>query len=447
MPLKTYYICKNKLITKNIIMNKLNHIIYLGIALLLSINIFSSELSEKLLKLPGVISIEELKTSSLFSEKYLVWFEQALDLDNPNAGTFKQRVFVNHKSFDAPVVYTTEGYSGDYAANQRYVNELCKILNANEVLVEHRYFSESVPTPLDWSFLTTKNAAGDHHIIFTALKTIYTSKWVSTGISKGGETCLLYRMYYPEDVDVTVAYVAPVAKALEDGRHEPFIAQVATKSDRKKVSDFQTEILKRRATIFPIFKNYVETSNLTFRIPLEEVYDYCVLEFSFAFWQMFGNTERITGKKESDDKLFKYLIAVSGPSYFSIEGTKPTFPFNYQAARELGYYGYDTKAFEKLLVIKSAKGYFKKVFIPEDMDIQFESQTSINLENFLQTSAKNTFLIYGEYDPWTAVAPSIGENKNVIKVMCPKGTHATRILTLPKDMNEMLVNELNKLMK
>lgn len=427
-------------------MNIFSKFFWTCVILLISINLFCTELYNKLVKLPGVVSVEELKTNSFFTEKYLVWFEQPIDWENPNSGTFKQRVFVNHKNYDIPVVYTTEGYSGDYAMHERYTNELCNIINANEIFVEHRFFSKSVPESIDWAFLTTKNVASDHHAIFKALKTLYRDKWVSTGISKGGETCLLYQMYYPADMDATVAYVAPVAKALEDGRHEAFIKNTGTAKDKKKIVDFQKEILKRRETIYPMFESFVKSSNLTFRIPLEEVYDYCVLEFSFAFWQWIGNTERVPTKKDSDDKLFQYLVTVAGPDYFSIEGSASTFPFFYQAARELGYYGYDTAPLEKLLIIDSAEGYFKKIFLPGDMNIEFESQTSMNLEKFLQNRAKNTFLIYGEFDPWTAVAPNVENNKQVLKVIGARGTHSTRIGSLPIEQQQFVTVELLKIM-
>lgn len=409
---------------------------------------FSGELYEKLKSLPGVSSVEELKTSGFFTEKYLVVFEQPLDVAAPEAGTFKQRVFVSHKNYNAPVVFITEGYNADYASAEGYVNELSDILQANQICVEHRYFAESAPSkPIDWSFLTTKAAADDQHAIRMAFKDLYKGKWVSTGISKGGETCLLYQMYYPKDVNATVAYVAPVAKALEDGRHEPFINSNATKKDRKKIVDFQKEILKRKATILPMFENFVKASKLTFRIPVEEVYEYCVLEYSFAFWQWIGNTDRIPSKKESDTKLFQHLITVSGPDYFSIEGSQSTLPFFYQAARELGYYGYETETLAKYLTISTAKGYFNKIFLPKEMQVDFYPHTSQDLEKFLQTKAKNTFIIYGEYDPWTAAKPDIGTNQGVIVVINPKGTHASRIKSLPQTQHELVINTLTEWLK
>ncbi len=62
-------------------------------------------------------------------------------------------------------------------------------------------------------------------------------------------------------------------------------------------------------------------------------------------------------KNASDKEIFNHLIGVSGPEYFSIEGSAGILPFFVQAAKELGYYGYDTEAFENLLVINNADNY------------------------------------------------------------------------------------------
>ncbi len=56
-------------------------------------------------------------------------------------------------------------------------------------------------------------------------------------------------------------------------------------------------------------------------------------------------------------------------------------------------------------------------------------------------------MIYGEYDPWTAAAPDVSSNCNVIKVIKPNGTHATRIMNLPEEDKEMVLTTLNGWMK
>lgn len=104
------------------------------------------ELKEKLAALKGITSVEQLE-SDVYPEKYLVRITQLVDPKNPEAGTFTQRVVVGHVGFDRPTVIVTEGYGGAYALNPKYEEELTKLLNANLVFVEYRYFLESTPEP------------------------------------------------------------------------------------------------------------------------------------------------------------------------------------------------------------------------------------------------------------------------------------------------------------
>ena len=109
------------------------------------------------------------------------------------------------------------------------------------------------------------------HAVTTAFKNIYPGKWIATGISKGGQTALLYRTFYPDDVDVSVPYVAPLCYGTEDGRHEPFLKKVSTDEDRKRITDFQLEILKRKAALLPLFEKYCTEQEYKFRAPIEEI--------------------------------------------------------------------------------------------------------------------------------------------------------------------------------
>ena len=42
---------------------------------------------------------------------------------------------------------------------------LTNLLDANQIMVEHRYFGKSVPDSLDWNYLNIKQSAADHHRI------------------------------------------------------------------------------------------------------------------------------------------------------------------------------------------------------------------------------------------------------------------------------------------
>ena len=265
----------------------------------------AQELQKKLEGLKGISGIEKLE-SDHYAEKYLVRITQPVDHKNPAAGTFTQRVIVAHVGFDRPTILVTEGYGAAYALNPRYQEELSKLLDANMVFVEYRYFLESTPTPCNWKYLTAENSAYDLHNVNQTFRELYTGKWVSTGISKGGQTTCLYRAWFPDDVDFSVPYVAPLNRGVEDGRHEPFLRKVGTKKDRQKIEAFQIEILKHKDEIVPMLEKFCKDKKLEFRIPIAEVLDYCVLEYPFALWQ-WGTPTSVIPPLTSDAKtLFQY---------------------------------------------------------------------------------------------------------------------------------------------
>lgn len=119
--------------------------------------------------------------------------------------------------------------------------------------------SNPPPTPCNWEYLTAENSAYDLHNVNQTFRELYTGKWVSTGISKGGQTTCLYRAWFPDDVDFSVPYVAPLNRGVEDGRHEPFLRKVGTKKDRQKIEAFQIEILKHKDEIVRCWKSSART--------------------------------------------------------------------------------------------------------------------------------------------------------------------------------------------
>ncbi len=414
--------------------------------------------------------IKELPVDSTagFKEKYLFFIEQPIDHSNLSVGSFRQRVIVGVRDINAPNVIVTEGYGAAYALNPKYREEVSRILDANEIFVEHRYFLESTPfvredstiTPetLDWDYMTAVNEAADLHNVNLLMRRIFPGKWVATGISKGGQTAMFYTAYYPNDITVSVPYVGPVCKSVEDGRHEPFLRSfVGTAKDRKIIKDFQTEFLQRRVSITPLFEKLSREKGYTYKMPLDAVYDFCVLEFPFAFWQWGLKSSTIPNPKEAtDEEMFDFLCAVSGPDYFAEGGDSA--PFFVQAAMELGYYGYDAKPFRKLLTIKNTKGYLNRVFVPQSRKFVFDKYLYRKLTTFLDTTSNKMMFVYGEFDPWSAVMPvaAVKNEKlkkkgkgreNMVLFIEPAGSHRTRIGSLPKEERERAVKLLKEWME
>ncbi len=412
------------------------------------------------IKVSGIKQLEpSKKLQDLYSLKYQLFIEQPIDHTNPAMGTFRQKVVLFHCGYDRPMVLVTEGYTSR-GANPTYNNELSTMFRTNMIEVEHRYFKESVPfmqdnssitdETLNWNYMTAKNEAADLHRVNQLFKKIYSNKWIATGISKGGQTAMFYTTYYPEDIDITVPYVGPLCKSQEDGRHEPFLAEfVGTEKDRQILKDFQIEFLKRREKITPMFEELSEKENLTYKMPLSAVYDYCVLEFPFAFWQWGYKTEIVPDPKTASDReMFDFLVKTSGPDYFAEGGT--TAPFFVQAAKELGYYGYDTKPFKGLLTIKDAEGYLNKLFVPQSQKFDFDKYLYKDIKKFLKNTDSKMLFVYGEFDPWSAVMPVAPVKNEALKkkgkgretmhlFVEPGGSHRARINTLPEQMKREAV--------
>ena len=419
------------------------HIRYAALLLFVLLSASTSSFAQTVLeqKISAISAIKEIRPleTSEFSEKYVTYFTQPLDHRHPEKGSFRQRVIVSHVGFDRPTVIVTEGYGAAYALRSQYREELSKLLNANMIFVEYRYFLESTPEPKDWQYLTAENSADDLHAITTAFKSIYPGKWIATGISKGGQTTLLYRTFYPDDVDISVPYVAPLCYGVEDGRHEPFLHKVSTPENRKKIEDFQLEALKRKATLLPRFEKYCTEKNYSFRAPIEEIYDYSVLEYSFALWQWGTPISSIPATTASDDEIFSHLLAISEPGYFTADS--PNASFFVQAARELGYYGYDVQPFKQYLSIQSSEGYLHRLMLPEELkDMPFDKTLSKKITKFLKKQDPKMIFIYGQNDPWTAAGVTWLKNKKNIHVFIqPNGSHLARISTLPeKEKKEVM---------
>ena len=435
----------SKFINDNLQMKKQNFRFMLFLFLLLFpllSNAAQGDLKNKLEALPGASGVEPLK-STQYSEKYTMMFEHPLDYKDPQAGKFLQRVIVSHAGYDRPTVIVTEGYWADYATRENYVEELSNLLKTNVVFVEYRYFGKSMPNPCNWDYLTVENSLNDLHQVRNALKSIYPGKWISTGISKGGQTTLFYRAYFPDDVDISVPYVAPLNRSVEDGRHEPFIEnKVSTAENRQKVKDFQLEVLKRKAQLMPLFRKHCEEKKYAFRAPEEDIFDYCVMEYAFGFWQWGTLMEKIPALTASNEEIFNHFIAMIEPDYFSKQ--TPYTSFNVQAAHELGYYGYDMKPFRKYMSLKTTKDYLRRLMLPDELrNICFDKTLYNNTMKFLKKNDPKMIFIYGGIDPWGASGCTWIKGKQNIKVYVqPDGSHRTRIGTMKPEVQQVIIDQL-----
>ena len=193
----------------------------------------TSDLYKWLESIPD-FEVMPIKSDKIFSEAYEIFITQPIDHNNPDGPKFKQQLFLSHVDKDKPMIIELDGYAVD-----NRTTELSKIIGCNQIMVEHRYFGESVPSPFDWKYLTIKQAADDQHRIIELFKQYYRSKWISTGISKGGSCVVFHRYFYPNDVDVSVPYVGPLNYSIDDQR-----VYDQLQNSEKKFLTFKNYVLK-----------------------------------------------------------------------------------------------------------------------------------------------------------------------------------------------------------
>lgn len=399
----------------------------------------------RLLAVEGVNDVQCLPTTC-FAEKYVFFIQQPVDHQQPEGSQFKQRIIIGLKGVDCPTVLVTEGYFAHYALAEGYEEELTRLLDANMVVCEYRYFGESVPDPCDWDQLTVDNSLADYHHLRQALSPVFNGKWVSTGISKGGQTTMFYRATYPGDVDASVSYVAPLNRAVEDGRHEKFLAkEVGTKAQRSQILAAEQELMKRKERLLPRFEQYAIDHQYTYNAPATEIYDFCVMELPFALWQWGTGTEGMPGIEASDSVWFDYYIANAGPEYFSCPSDFT--PFFVQAARELGYYGYARKGLKKWQTIGTSEGYLSRLMLPAELQgIGFDPTLYERTVTYLKTNDPQHIFIYGEVDPWSASGVltwlDCSQKENMRIYVEPGGCHKARISTMPEDTQQEILARL-----
>ncbi|OBX22133.1 MULTISPECIES: S28 family serine protease [Bizionia] len=381
---------------------------------------------EKLATLKNVVRIEKREAVSHFDENYEIWFQQPIDHNDLTKGTFKQRVFLGFENINKPVIVELQGYG----IGSEKAGELANHYQANQLSIEHRYFNNSRPENIDWNTLTVENAAKDQNFIISEIKNaLYpNAKFVTTGISKGCQTTMAHRSYFPKNVDASVCYVGPLNYQREDPRVYSFLKNVGTKEDREKIKAFQNLCFENRNALLEIMKKVGQEKELSWEFGVEKAIDYTILEYSFAFWQWGTSVDSIPSGSVKVEELYKHLIDVVGYGFFEKQSVTGLQPYFWAALTEQGIYGYETAPFKTYL--NTEEIYKFDWAFPEGISKAYNLKPMQDIKTFLDTSAQDMLFIYGEYDSWSATAVELTEDASqraVYKFVNPKGSHTTRI--------------------
>jgi hypothetical protein len=368
--------------------------------------------------------------------------KQPLDHQHPEKGYFYQRAFLTHKAFDKPMVMYLSGYNQD----RPYKNELTKLLDANQLSIEHRYFGKSVPDSLDYKYLNLEQATADLHHIAEVFKKIYAGKWISTGISKGGSTTIFYKYFFPNDVDVAIPYVAPLNREYEDQRLYTFQDTVGSKSCRQKLFSFQKRMLKHRKEILPLLQMYSDGAGLKFStVTLEQAFEYSVLEFPFAFWQYYTSCDEIPSETSSLLAATQYLLKISDIKSYSEEHILGYLSHYYQAATEMGYYGYRTEPFKNDLKALPLQPHPYAAIVPKRIPVHFDGTLLKKANDWIAKEGNRMIYINGAVDTWSATGVAPFDKVDAQWFLLSGKNHRTaRFMNMTPDEKQRFIKTLER---
>ncbi|MFG1604762.1 S28 family serine protease [Actinoplanes sp. NPDC049265] len=386
-----------------------------------------ADLAARLAAIPGLTVVS--RTAPAGYQFFVLTYRQPADHRHPGAGTFEQRLTLLHRAGDAPVVLATGGY-GLPATPTPSRTEPTAILNANQVSVEHRFFSPSRPAPADWSDLDIWQEASDEHRIVQALRSVYAGKWIQTGGSKGGMTSVYHRRFYPDDVDGVVAYVAPDDPVNDlDGAYDRFFATVGDAACRGALDGVQKEALKRRDRLVPMLAADAAANGWTFTRTLgtaDRSLELTVLDTVWAFWQYLGTSScaGVPPATATDRELYDWIDAVASWSFYTDQGLEYYWPYYYQAATQLGW---ASLRFDHLRGLRRYPGlYTANSALPAELRRAHHPLPMIDVDLWVRTLSQRMMFVYGQNDPWSAERFTPSRRDSYLYV-APGANHGARI--------------------
>ena len=395
----------------------------------------SADILEKLRALPGV-EVAEIEPLYGYPRAFRIDLLQPVNHEDPNSPMFTQRIYLSHVDESLPMVFGPSGYGSSPGS----VQEIAGIFQTNHLSVVHRYFIDAQPDPIDWQFLTIRQAAEDHHRIVSLLKLYYNNVWISSGVSKGGLTCLFHKRFFPDDVDATIAYVAPIEFGTSDTRFATYLATIGSEECRTSIHNFQRRCLTERDSLLPRVLQWFADHKYTISGNPDYALESGIKSYDWNFWQYHSfDCNDIPPPEASYEEMADHLIEASKMYRSSDELTEYYKPYVYQAYTEIGYPARDYSHINDLLKYHPVDSD-EEAENPYGRPLVYNPSTILDIHKWLVTEGNNIIYLYGSIDPWSGGQIELTGQTNALKIMQEGGDHRIRIADL--DERELVVQTL-----
>jgi hypothetical protein len=354
----------------------------------------ADELLDRLSRVPGLSFVEEQLSPAPGFRFLILSFEQTLTL--------------LHHSFDAPMVKFTTGYEIWLEPTR---SEVTALVDGNQVGIEERFFSSSRPEPADYRDVDVYQAAADHHRVVEALESVYPGRWLSTGASKGGMATVYHRRFFEDDLDGSIAYVAPNDVVNDVDRYDEFFENVGTEACRESVWNVQRQALSMRDELAPWMAELMADTGCTLQaVPsADEAFELAVLFTDWSFWQ--GQTEAdcpfVPGPDAYAYEVLDFVGATGLLWACDFAFAEPNFTYEYQAGTELGWPAREYPHLAGLLRYPGLES--PRYRVPADIPMHFDASVMPDIDAWVRSEGSELMFIYGENDPWGAEPFELGE--------------------------------------
>lgn len=391
----------------------------------------SLDILSKLKTLDGV-TVTEITPQTGAPREFQIDITQPVDHSNPSGPKFTQRAYLSHFDESKPMIFAPNGYQSSARSSQ----ELAGLLQTNCLHVSHRYFLDSRPTPTNWEYLTIKQAADDHHRIVSLFKKIYKGKWISSGGSKSGLTALFHKRYYPNDVDATVAYVAPFTFGIKDNRYPTYLKSIGSSECFEKLKMVQLYALKHRSEFLTLLNNYIQSdAGNTYSMDKELILELDIMDYPFTFWQYYKYSCSSIPDTTSTtpEALFNHINGIVSFDFYSNSSIAFYEPYFYQSLTELGqieYENYYGNLLKKVDLNTTGNPNVEEL-APKGITYNYFNSTTVpEIYSWLQNHGDHIIYIYGKNDPWSAGAIELTGAADALFFMEEGENHGARITRL-----------------
>jgi hypothetical protein len=246
-------------------------------------------------------------------------------------------------------------------------------------------------------------------------------------------TSIYHRRFYPNDVDGTVAYVAPNDVRNTRDRYVPFIQRAGEdRSCNAALRSFQRTTLQRRPQLRALLTAYAAANGLTYTNSFQtadRALEAATLDTPFAFWQ-YGDASlcpTVPGPSATDQQLFDFIDTIAGWSFYSDQGLEPYVPYFYQASRQLGWPNVaETPWLRGLQRYREAGSAPAQT--PPAIRPRFEPYAMADIDRWVRTRGAQLLFVYGENDPWSAEPFALGRGtRDSARYYQAEGNHGSTI--------------------